>query len=125
MTSKYGIGKAIIISSLLFGILHADPVGSTLFGIAMCLVFIHTRSIIFPILLHAINNFAAVIYSFYVYTDKKHTRADILEDLQSIDTITVGIIFFAIGIPGVIWLVKNHFPHKDVKFPLVESKKVR
>lgn len=57
--ARWGMTPAILASSLLFGVLHPDPLGATLFGVGMCLLYLHTRSLWVAIIAHAINNFAA------------------------------------------------------------------
>jgi membrane protease YdiL (CAAX protease family) len=53
---KWGVARAIIASSALFGVLHPDPVGAALFGAGMCLLYLHTRTLWVPIIAHAIYN---------------------------------------------------------------------
>lgn len=56
---KWGLNKAIIFSSVLFGLLHPDPIGATAFGIAMCILYLRTQSLFLPIVCHSANNFLA------------------------------------------------------------------
>ena len=56
-TSAWG---GILISSLLFGILHADIIGAFIFGIITALLFIRTGNLLIPILVHMLNNTLAV-----------------------------------------------------------------
>lgn len=53
---KWGMRPAIIASSVVFGLLHPDPLGAALFGAAMCLLYLHTRTLWVPILAHALYN---------------------------------------------------------------------
>jgi membrane protease YdiL (CAAX protease family) len=80
---KYGIEKAIIFSSLLFGIAHPDPIGATAFGMAMSVLYLRTKTLLIPMFCHALTNFAvwctevgyiSVLEPGYVYT---------LEDFQN------------------------------------------
>ena len=57
-TSMWG---GILISSLLFAVLHADILGAFLFGVIASLLFIKTRNLLIPILLHIFNNTLAVL----------------------------------------------------------------
>lgn len=52
----WGIG----LSSLAFGALHHDLLGSTLFGVVMSVLYLHTRSLWIPIACHALNNGIAI-----------------------------------------------------------------
>ena len=59
--TKWGLGRALLASSILFGLLHPNnPIGLTLFGLAMGLLYIRTRSLWVPIGFHALNNLSAV-----------------------------------------------------------------
>jgi len=56
-TYKWNKTKAILFSSILFGIVHPEPVGAVAFGIGMCILYLRTHSLLIPILCHALNNF--------------------------------------------------------------------
>ncbi len=60
-STKWGLRWGLIASSGLFGLLHFNnPVGLTLFGLVMGLLYIRTRSLWVPIACHALNNLGAV-----------------------------------------------------------------
>ncbi len=62
--TKFGFWRAIIISSILFGIFHLDPfrlVPASLLGIWMGFLLLKTGSIFVPILAHFANNALALI----------------------------------------------------------------
>src|SRR5690606_99960 len=59
--AKYSITSAVTLSSLIFGILHADLVGAFIFGVVLCAIYLHTRSLWGPILVHVGNNALAVV----------------------------------------------------------------
>ncbi len=61
---KAGHVAAILLSSLIFGIWHMELVQSiytTLFGIALSVIYLYTRSIIFPIFCHCLYNFLGTL----------------------------------------------------------------
>ena len=58
-SQKWGLMKAMLFSSLVFGIIHPDPVGAFVFGIGMCIIYLRTQSLYVPILCHAANNLLA------------------------------------------------------------------
>ncbi len=64
MMKKTSMWGGILISSILFGILHADIIGATIFGIITSLLYLKTGNLLIPILLHIFNNSIAVILSF-------------------------------------------------------------
>lgn len=55
-TEKWGLYRAIIFSSLIFAIMHADIIGAFAFGIAMSFIYLKTNTLWIPILCHALNN---------------------------------------------------------------------
>ena len=60
----YGRGGAILISSILFGIAHIDPiriVSATVFGLLLGISYEYTGSIVFPMTIHFINNAIFII----------------------------------------------------------------
>ena len=58
---KYGAGKAMIFSSLLFALLHTDLVGAFIFGLVMCLICLKTKSLVGAIITHAANNLIVLL----------------------------------------------------------------
>jgi membrane protease YdiL (CAAX protease family) len=64
MMKKTSMWGGILISSTVFGILHADVIGATLFGIITSLLFLKTGNLLIPILLHIFNNSIAVLLTF-------------------------------------------------------------
>jgi uncharacterized protein len=60
--SKWGLQAGVIASSLLFGLLHVhNPVGLTMFGLVMALLYVRTHNLWVPILAHALNNFMTLL----------------------------------------------------------------
>jgi len=53
---KWGLGWGIGLTSLGFGLLHNNPVGLTLFGLVMALLYLHSRSLVLPMVAHGANN---------------------------------------------------------------------
>jgi uncharacterized protein len=56
---KWGLRSALIGSSALFAIVHADPIGAFLFAIGMSVLYLRTQSLYLPIFCHALNNLLA------------------------------------------------------------------
>ncbi len=54
---KFGLRSAVLWSSLLFGIVHPDPLGAFAFGIGMCVLYLRTQSLLLPIICHGVYNF--------------------------------------------------------------------
>ena len=82
-TPKWGMKRAILASSILFGITHPDPIGATAFGAAMCVIYLKTQTLLVPIVCHAINNLASwLIEAGYIaWLGPSYTYS--MEDFQS------------------------------------------
>ncbi|MBO1910394.1 CPBP family intramembrane metalloprotease, partial [Microvirga sp. 3-52] len=61
LIKKSSVWGGILISSILFGILHADIIGAFIFGVITALLVIRTGNLLIPILLHMLNNTLAVL----------------------------------------------------------------
>lgn len=68
MMVKTSMWGGIVISSILFGILHADILGAFLFGVIASLLYLKTDNLLIPILFHIFNNSIAVLFSFVAPT---------------------------------------------------------
>ena len=58
-SQKWGVTRGVIFSSLVFGVLHFDLLGAFVFGCVMCVLYLRTKTLLVPILAHALNNFIA------------------------------------------------------------------
>ena len=86
---------AIIISSVVFGLVHANPwqfVGAVLLGSVLGFVYYKTKSLLLPILLHAFNNLCSSLLIFY---GDSESFADVFR-LSEWIVLGIGIILFAV-----------------------------
>ena len=86
---------AIIISSVVFGLVHGNPwqfVGAVLLGCVLGLVYHKTKSLLLPILLHAFNNLCSSLLIFY---GDSESFADVFR-LSEWLVLGIGIILFAV-----------------------------
>ncbi len=56
---KWGLRSALLGSSALFAVVHADPIGAFLFALGMSVLYLRTQSLYLPIFCHALNNIVA------------------------------------------------------------------
>jgi membrane protease YdiL (CAAX protease family) len=54
--TRWDLRTGIVLSSILFALVHLDPIGKFVFGLAMCALYLRTGSLWAPIAAHAINN---------------------------------------------------------------------
>ena len=79
---KWGLLRGVAFSSILFGIGHPDMLPATIFGVAMCIVYLRSGSLIGPILFHAAWNLLSwswELYDIQAYGEYYYT----LEEFQS------------------------------------------
>ncbi|MGL4336626.1 MAG: lysostaphin resistance A-like protein [Turicibacter sp.] len=62
LTHKFNLIIGIVISSVIFGVLHElDALGATVFALFCCFLYLKYQNILVPILLHILNNLLACI----------------------------------------------------------------
>lgn len=62
---KWGVLPALLLSSFLFGLGHANPIGLTVVGLVWALLYLQSGSLWGPILAHLLNN--AAVYAFSLW----------------------------------------------------------
>src|SRR5258706_7431831 len=67
---KWGRTIGILASSALFGALHPDTLEAGLFGVAMCLLYMHTRSLYVSMIAHGFYNLSVWLFEAYDALDK-------------------------------------------------------
>jgi hypothetical protein len=96
LLKNYNPFKAIIITNLLFGIAHMNPwqfVGAFIIGIFISWIYMKTRSIILPILMHFINNLTS--YLLIYFTSELPTDIT-LKNLLGSNTLYITLILLSI-----------------------------
>ena len=112
--NKWNIASAIWISSIIYSLLHLfDPVGGVLFGVVMALLYIKTKTLIVPIVAHAMYNAIAVILQFL---ENNSSIAESTTEISSGDWI-IGLLLVAVSLPFIIRFVYRRFPAKNQSLP--------
>jgi hypothetical protein len=114
-TTKWGITPALIISSILFGLLHANIVGLFVFGLMMALLYIKTRALIVPIICHSLNNLAAIALELASRSSSTTETVDTLTQLQRYWW--VGIIYVALAAPWLFMFIYRSWPKQSSAMP--------
>ncbi|MDQ0351894.1 membrane protease YdiL (CAAX protease family) [Alkalibacillus filiformis] len=118
MSYKFGVTKGVIISSVLFGLLHGPNfIGATLTGIVLCLIFIKTGSLIIPVILHMIYNiFAQATEMIQINLGY---GVHLLEELSFMTLVIIGVILLTIGLAWFIYFSRNNWRYvKANQFPI-------
>ncbi|AFY56611.1 putative metal-dependent membrane protease [Rivularia sp. PCC 7116] len=118
--TKWGIRAGLLSSSLLFGFLHPqNPIGLTLLGIILGLLYIKTRSLIMPIAFHALNNILAVSSQLLPSDSSSYEPAQSLQNL--INYWWLGLLMMSISLPILLRFVWKNWPPKDTMIPYLSN----
>jgi len=98
----YSPTKAIVVSSLLFGVIHLNPaqfVGGALVGGFMGWVYFHTRSVLATILIHAAFNLTAFTESYFIDVEEAidMSYAEVLGGWTNYVLVVLGSIVVTLG----------------------------
>ncbi|MEC4807079.1 MAG: CPBP family intramembrane glutamic endopeptidase [Jaaginema sp. PMC 1079.18] len=113
--ARWQIGTGIILSSLLFGILHLNPIGLSVFGAIAALLYLRTNTLIVPILFHAINNLIVAIIS-WATINSANTPPTVTE-MQNTQTLITGLLFIVVSAPILIWYIQKNWVRKEDLLP--------
>ncbi len=115
--TKWGLRRGLIASSLLFGMLHINnPVGLTLFGFVMGLLYVRSRSLWIPIMCHSLNNLSAVgIDRLSHWIGSEPAEAVTVTTLQQ--SWWTGLILIAISVPFLWQFIKRSWPKPTDQIP--------
>lgn len=112
-TVKWNSKYAILISSLLFGMVHFDIIGKGIFGFFMAILYIKSKSLFVPIIAHSVHN---GIVS-WVKCPNPNVRNVTLSMEQYRSLVWIGIFVLCITAPFVIVFIRKNWPKKDLKLP--------
>ena len=98
----YSPTKAVIVSSLLFGLVHLNPaqfVGGALVGGFMGWVYVHTRSVMATILIHAAFNLTAFTESYFIDVEEAidMSYAEVLGGTTNYVLVVLGSVVVTLG----------------------------
>ncbi len=113
ISQKWNAKTGIFLSSLLFGLLHMEPIGASLFGAVMCLIYLRSRSLLIPIICHALNNTAAILLS-YGYP----IEIALFETKQQLySQAWIGISLLLMGGISIFWWINKQQSLSKALFP--------
>lgn len=121
VANTVGYKKAIIISSVLFGLMHLNIQQffyATILGIFMGFLVTITRSIVPAIIVHFCNNFINVYFSFAQANNLPGSGImDALNTLANQNILlflVVSVAVVLLAVLGIIWLVKRLFVQNSI-----------
>ncbi|ESA32381.1 abortive infection protein [Leptolyngbya sp. Heron Island J] len=109
---RWNLPVGVIMSSVLFGMLHINnPMGLTMFGVIMALLYIRTRSLWVPIIAHALNNVVSVTPELFSTSSQTFN----IEDFQQ--TWWIGLVGVCLAAPTLGHFIYKSWPQKNTQPP--------
>lgn len=116
---KWNLQVALVASSVLFGMLHLNVVGLSMFGFVMGLLYIRTRSLFVPIVYHALNN--ALALSMGLFANQSNSETSLTELEKFVTDWWVGALMMAVSAPWLIRFILKNFPRQDAPIPYLTN----
>ncbi|MEW8430400.1 MAG: CPBP family intramembrane metalloprotease, partial [gamma proteobacterium symbiont of Ctena orbiculata] len=116
---KWGINRAILISSLLFGAAHPDPIGAAAFGVAMSVLYLRTQTLLVPMFCHALNNLVVWLYEAGYAIALGPDYENTLEEFQS--SWTIGLACAVIVLIWASLYLKGKVRYRAWSLPKIHS----
>lgn len=114
-THKWGTQRAIVGSSLLFGILHADVLGHFVFGVVMCLLYVRSGTLRLPIAAHMLNNAIAITLAAAQLPKDRNPYS--LAEFRS--HWWIGAICMTVGLAVLVHLTRGNWDLRSWRLPPV------
>ncbi|KAA0542572.1 CPBP family intramembrane metalloprotease [Bacillus sp. BGMRC 2118] len=112
---SFGLIKAMLLSSFIFSLIHFNSgfIGHFFLGILYCTLYLKTRKLLIPIVLHSVNNVIAsvpIILSELI-TINTNTNDDFARYINHISLVfNVGTVMFVILVPIAIYVLRFLYP---------------
>ena len=128
ISRKFNIYIGIVISSLVFGLLHIElaVIGAFIFGIVCCILYIKYKNILIPMTVHFLNNLIAFLPQLDINAS---VNTSPITNTDAIVSLSFGLLLFLIGMFFFIKFIlknKKHLksgfsPRIDTRF-IIENK---
>jgi membrane protease YdiL (CAAX protease family) len=112
---KWGIRMGVLSSSIAFAIIHSEFFRPFIVGVCLSLLYIKTRSLPAPILVHGLNNACAVAGEFMVRPVSHSREVQSLDDLRF--GLWIGVSLLVMTSPFVLVYVYRNWPVKNADIP--------
>jgi membrane protease YdiL (CAAX protease family) len=109
LATKWGLWPGILASSILFGAAHEqDQLGGIMFGIVVCIIYLKTRSLLLPILVHCAYNLLATLPS--VFSSSVPDAAGSSTPAMDTGTLAVLAALAILGAGALVWWIRRLRP---------------
>jgi uncharacterized protein len=110
-SQKWGMAKSLLATSLFFGCLHANPVGLSMFGLVMGLLYLRTQTLWIPVICHTLNNLVVFLVTVTPNSDVERNPDLVLASLRMAGWL--GAALLAISLPILLLFIKKNFPKQN------------
>jgi uncharacterized protein len=111
---KWGVSVALIATSFLFGLLHFNIFGASMFGLIMGLLYIQTKTLWIPIICHFLNNFLVFCLNLLPASKSSSSLDAVSETLKTLQYYWIpGLILIAISSPFLWRFIRKNFPRRQ------------
>lgn len=117
LARKLGAGRALVLQALLFGCLHANPLGTAAFALLAGLLYLRTRSLWAPILFHVLGNALAIV-PWTATSLWRATPAGVMGAFR--DDLPIAMAMLAISIPPLVWAGRTLWRQRRIAAPTPE-----
>ncbi len=112
---KWNVQRAILASSAAFGLLHTNVFGTFFVGCVLAVLYIRTRSLLAPIVVHATNNCICWLWAMVEMLGSTSDAPGTLGDFQA--SWWLGLIAAVIAIPWAVWFTRRNIPNDNWRIP--------
>lgn len=112
---KWGPRRAVVLTSLVFGLLHDNLVGLSVFGLVMSLLYLSSRSLLVPMLAHALNNGIASAIELMSAQGNADIAADTLQEFQA--NWWLGLLCLILSTPWIVAYIRRNWPESQTQLP--------
>ena len=99
--ARWSTTTGVVLSSAVFAVMHVELIGHFIFGVAMCALYVRTRSLWVPIAAHAVNNAFALTFAFPDALGGAPPAPTTVAEFRS--EWPVGAIALLLGAAGLAW----------------------
>ena len=115
LSNKFNTIIAVLLPSFLFALLHVELLGAFIFAALLSLIYLKTKSIYGPVIIHMSNNFLALIFMMISEILYEQTSKDLML-IEFQKSWWIGIFGIIISAPWLFIFIK-----KNKIFRLVSS----
>ncbi len=117
LATKWNLASAVWLSSIIFGLMHPNPIGISMLGVVWALLYLKTRTLVVPIVAHAMNNTIVVIGQFLAtFAEENNSITESANEMSGQDWI-VGLVLVAVSLPFLASFVYQRFPASNQTLP--------